>query len=105
MIQNSLNLFQCQVKARASISKAERTIHVTGTIYFDDTQASMLLMIRAKTTVVRAPPFYMRRIGQRHSAGLVKARCGDIGLGIAIDQPFKRAVLRTTFAHIHLIIA
>src|SRR5215467_12859794 len=105
VIQNALNFFECQVEARTSIGETERAIHITGAVHFNNAQAGVLLVIRAKATVVRTPPVYFRGIGQRDGAWLVETGSGGICLSITIDQPFKQAVFRTTLAHIHFIVA
>ena len=57
VIQNAFDLRQRQVEARTCVGKTQRAIHVTGAVDFDDSQAGVLLMIRAKSAVVRATIF------------------------------------------------
>src|SRR6185312_13180464 len=93
VIENALNFFERQIEAGASIGKAERTIHVTGTIHFNDTQASMLLMIWAKAAVVRTSVLHRRGVSKWDGARFIETCCGSICLGIAIDESFKQTML------------
>src|SRR5712692_2285480 len=104
VVQNALHFFECQVEARAGIGKAERTLHVTGAIHFNDARAGVLLVLRTEAAVVRTPMLYFGRVGKRYSARLVEACCGSIGLSITIDQSLKQTMLRTTLAHIDFIV-
>jgi len=64
----------------------------------------MLLVVRAQATIVRASMGDRRGKCKRDSTGFVKLRCGRIGPGIAIDQGFTLPVLRTSLAHVDLIL-
>src|SRR5258708_1178124 len=104
VIEYALHFFECQVEARASIGKAERTLHVTGAIDFNNPHPGVLLILSTEAAVVRTSLLDVGGVGQRDGAGLVEARGGSIGLSITIDQSFKQTMLWTPLAHIHLIV-
>src|SRR5437763_16173343 len=104
MVQHTFHLFERQIKAGPSIGKAQRAVHITRAVHLDDTQARMLLVIGAKTTIVRAAIDDRRGKCQGDGARLVKLGRRRIGLGITIDQGFKSPMLRTALTHVDLIL-
>jgi hypothetical protein len=93
-----------RLKPAPALSKAEWTIHVAGTIYLDDTQASMLLMVRTKATVVWATVLDVSGVGKRYCARLIETRRRYIRLGITIDESFKHTVFRAALTQIDFVV-
>src|SRR5947199_8354193 len=84
IVEHLLDFLEGQAKAGRRIGKAKGTIHVAGAVDLDDAEAGVLLVVRAKSTVVRAATIDCRAMGQRYRAGLVVPRERDVGLGIAV---------------------
>lgn len=99
VIQHRFNFLQCQAEARTRFGETERAVHITRAIHFNDAEAGVLLMVRTQSTIVRTTVMDLRSECQRDSAGLVVFALRDVHLGIAVDERFKRAAVRTPFFH------
>jgi hypothetical protein len=52
LVENMFDFFQGEVIARPRVGEAQGTIHIAGTVYFDNTDTGVLLVVRAKTAVM-----------------------------------------------------
>jgi len=48
VVQHLFDFFHGEVEARSCVGKTERAIHVANAIYLDDSEASVLLVVRTK---------------------------------------------------------
>src|ERR1035437_428951 len=105
IVQHRLDLFHRQAEARPRIRKAERTIHVAGAVDFNDAQASVLLMVWTKATIVRATVFDLCSISKRNRARLVELAEIRVGLRIPVDKRLEGATIGTALGHVDFVVA
>src|SRR5262249_31559829 len=79
--------------------------HVAGTIYLDDAETGVLLVLGAKAAIMWAAVLGLRAECQRNCAGLVVSRERDIGICIAVHERHERPAPRAAFAHIDFVVA
>src|SRR5918992_5702982 len=73
-VKHPLHFLKGKGETFSSVGKADRAIQVAAGIYFNESQAGMLFMLRAQAAVQGTSLLYLGTELEGHSTGLVKGR-------------------------------
>ena len=92
-VEHALYFGERQAEAVLRVSKANRAIQIAVAVYFNQRQAGVLLVLRAKAAVQRTSVFHFSTKFERNRARLVEPGAADVAFRVGADQPFKPAML------------
>jgi len=104
-VNHAFDLDQGKVEGRLGIGETDGTAEVAAAGYFDESQAGMLSVLRAKAAVLRTPSDHLCAEPKRFLAGLIERQRLEIHCCVRTQQHLVLAVAGTFFTQDDSVIA